>query len=323
MTRYPLDAEASHLMNHARTDFSSGRFTEAINGCKEALVCADDPRTRVMALQTFVESLVHMGRTAEANTALDELRSEAAIDPAFAYATAEPEGRLRLAERDYALALSVVRAVPEDIRHDEHSLADEDSLCEIEIKSLYFLQRPHEAAQLLRDCLRDGHLPLTVPEIADALEADGSGLAEVVDLFPDNALCKLLLGINEAPGPHATELLEAVWNHYGADSRVLTFAAEFGTKLPVLNALNWSVRLRNAGRADQCTLLALAANHHRTPRERALAAAVALEMFSDVNALGLLAPALEAVPDEQTALVLDEMRLLAPDIAVAIEPVPA
>jgi hypothetical protein len=318
-----LDAEADHLMNHARTDFSSGRFAEAINGCKEALVCAGEPRTRVMALQTFIESLLHMGRTVEADAALDELRTEAAADPAFAYATAEPEGRLRLAEQEYTLALAAVRAVPEDVRRDEHSLADEDSLCEIEIKALYFLRRPHEAAQVLRDCLRDGHLPLSVPEIADALEADGSSLAEVVDLFPENALCALLIGISEVPGPHAAELLEAIWGHYGTDSRVLTFVAEFGAKLPVINALHWSVRLRNAGQADQCTLLALAANQHRTPRERALAAAVALEMFSDVNALGLLAPALEAVPDEQSALVLDEMRLLAPDIAVAIEPVPA
>jgi tetratricopeptide (TPR) repeat protein len=318
-----LDSEASHLMNHARTDFSSGRFTEAIDGCKEALVCAGEPRTRVMALQTFVESLVHMGRLTEANAALVQLRAEAAIDPAFAHATAEPEGRLRLAEQDYALALAVVRAVPENVRDDEHSLADEDSLCEIEIKCLYFLERPHEAAELLRACLREAHLPLSVPEIADAFEADGSSLAEVVDLFPEEALCALLMGISEVPGPHAAELLEAVWDHYGTDSRVLTFAAEFGAKLPVVNALHWWVRLRNAGQADQCTLLALAANQHRTPRERALAAAVALELFSDVNALGLLAPALEEVPDEQSALVLDEMRLLAPDIAVAIEPVPA
>src|SRR5690349_21503468 len=96
MSRSPLDAEADHLMNHARTDFSSGRFAEAINGCKEALVCAGDPRTRVMALQTFIESLLHMGRIAEAHAALAELRSEAASDPAVAYATAEPEGRLRL-----------------------------------------------------------------------------------------------------------------------------------------------------------------------------------------------------------------------------------
>jgi len=217
----------------------------------------------------------------------------------------------------------VVRAVPEDVRHDEHSLADEDSLCEIEIKALYFLERPHEAAQMLRDCLADGHLPLTVPEIADALEADGSTLAEVVDPVPENALCALLMGISEVPGPHAAELLEAVWAHYGTDSAPADLRRRVRRQLPVINAMHWSVRLRNAGRADQCTLLALAANQHRTPRERALAAAVALEMFSDVNALGLLAPALEAVPDEQSALVLDEMRLLAPDIALAIEPVNA
>src|SRR5689334_21502104 len=137
-----LDSEASHLMNHVRTDFSSGRFAEAVNGCKEALVCAGDPRTRVMALQTFIESLLQRGRLGEADAAVAELRNEAAGDPAFPAATAEPGARLRLAEGDYALARAVVRAVPEDVRHDEHSLAGEDSLCEIEIKALYFLDRP-------------------------------------------------------------------------------------------------------------------------------------------------------------------------------------
>jgi len=165
-----LDAEASHLMNHARTDFSSGRFAEAIAGCKEALVCAGDPRTRVMALQTFIESLLHMGRISEANTALGELRTEAATDPAFAYATAEPEARLRLADRTSPWRWPWFRAVPEDVRHDEHSSPTRTASARSRSKALYFLERPHEAAQMLRDCLADGHLPLTVPEIADALE---------------------------------------------------------------------------------------------------------------------------------------------------------
>jgi hypothetical protein len=310
-------------MNHARTDFCCGRLTEAITGCKEALVCAGEPRTRVLALQTFVDALLHMGRNAEAMTALDELRGEVAAHPAFTHATAEPEARLRLADGDFAGALSVVRSVPPDVRADAQPFADRDSLCEIEIRCLYLLDRPQEAAELLRDCLSEGHLPLSLLEIVGALEADGSGLAEVVDLFPAEALCALLVGISEMPGAQAAELLDAIWERYGTDSRVLTFAAEFGVKLPVVNALDWSVRLRNAGRSEQCTLLALAANTHRSPRERALAAAIALEMFSDINALSVLAPALENVPDDQTDVVLDEMRRLAPTIAAAIEPVPA
>jgi hypothetical protein len=322
MTHTPLDAEADHLMNHARTDFASGRFGDAIAGCREALVCGSEPRTRVLALQTLVESLLHAGQPAEANAVLDDLRHAVGDDPQLRAATAEPDARLRFAERDYAHALAIAQSVPESVLDDEHSMADRDSLAEIEIKCLYLLDRPHEAALRLRQCLMAGHFPLTVPQTAEALEADGSGLTEVVTLFPAQALAALLFELAEAPAAQVVAVLEAVWQRYGATPVVLTFAAEVGARLPVINALDWSYRLRQAGQAERCTLLALARSQHRTARERALAAAVALEMFSDVNAMNLLVPALTEVPDAQSALVLDEMRILAPDIAVAIELVP-
>jgi hypothetical protein len=323
MTHTPLDAEADHLMNHARTDFASGRFTDAISGCREALVCGIEPRTRVLAQQTLIESLMHTGKLVEAAAALDDLRAAVGDDPELRAATAEPEARLRFAQGNYAYALTIAQSVPEAVLEDARSLADRDSLAEVEIKSLYFLGRPHEAAIRLRQCLMAGHFPLTIPEIADALEADGSSLDEVVTLFPAEALRALLFELAEAPPAHAGRLLEAVWQRYGDTPVVLTFAAEFGAKLPVINALDWSYRLRQAGQAEQCTLLALSRNVHRSARERALAAAVALEMFSDVNAMNLLVPALAEVPDDQTALVMDEMRILAPDIAGAIEPIRA
>jgi tetratricopeptide (TPR) repeat protein len=323
MSRSPLHDEADHLMNHARTAFSSGRFGEAIDGCREALICGGEPRTRALALQTLVEALLHTDRLAEANAALDELRTVARADEELSVAVAEPESRLRLAAGDYARALEVARRAADAAGHDVQVMADRDALNEIEIKSLFFLGRQSEAASRLRDCLRDGHLPLSIPEISDVLEAEGSDLREMVDLFPPPALSALLFAISEAPGTAAAALMDAVWERYGTQSVVLTFAAEIGARLPVISALDWSMRLRQAGRAEQCTLLALARNEHRTPRERALAAACALEMFNDLGAMALLEPALAAIPDEQTDLVMDEMRLLAPGIALAIEPVSA
>jgi len=86
--------------------------------------------------------------------------------------------------------------------------------------------------------------------------------------------------------------------------------------------MEWSARLRRYGLADRCTLRALAANPDRTARDRALAAAIAVELFGDQDALPVLQDALDQVPDDENAAVLDELRVFAPGIAAAIEPAP-
>ena len=123
----------------------------------------------------------------------------------------------------------------------------------------------------------------------------------------------------EAPAERAGDLLDALWDRYGDEPVLLAFAAQVGAALPVVRALEWSVRLRRVDMPERCTLIALAESCLRTPRERALAAATAVELFKDDAALPLLERALSEVPDEENALVFDEMRILAPDIAAAIE----
>ena len=100
---------------------------------------------------------------------------------------------------------------------------------------------------------------------------------------------------------------------------MLTVAARVGRLVPLIRAMGGSARLRQHGFAERCTLLALSADPRRTPRERTLAAAIALEMFHDEAALPLLGEALSAVPDAQSAPVLEEMRILAPRVSGSVE----
>ena len=88
---------------------------------------------------------------------------------------------------------------------------------------------------------------------------------------------------------------------------------------PLIRAMEWSARLRRHGFGGDCTLLALSRDPRRAPRERTLAAAIALEMYGDKGALPLLAAALETVPDGDSLAVLNEMRILAPGIADSVE----
>ena len=74
-----------------------------------------------------------------------------------------------------------------------------------------------------------------------------------------------------------------------------------------------------AGSAGCVIAARLSEDPRRTPRERSLAAAIALEMFNDDKALPLLSAALADVPDEDSAAVLDEIRMLAPRVSASIE----
>nr|BFE67580.1 hypothetical protein GCM10020092_008810 [Actinoplanes digitatis] len=79
--------------------------------------------------------------------------------------------------------------------------------------------------------------------------------------------------------------------------------------------------MREQGLARYCPLLALAAATDRSARDRALAAAAALELFGDQAALPPLSEALALVPDDQSRAVLKELRALAPGVASAISSV--
>jgi hypothetical protein len=156
--------------------------------------------------------------------------------------------------------------------------------------------------------------------MAHVLDSAGTSVADIADLVPERTLRRLLLALPQAPPELADDVLEALWTGRTGDARVLALAARLGAHLRLIRALEWSARLRQHGLAERCTLRALAGNPERSPRDRALAGAIAVELFGDQAALPALAEALARVPEEQHTAVLDEMRVFAPGIAAAIVP---
>jgi tetratricopeptide (TPR) repeat protein len=302
------------VVNLARSQMFAGRFEEAIETAQGAL---DEGMREQRAgfLKVMVEAYEGLGRYADAHATLDRLREVAQYS-----ATAdELEARVCNREGDFTRALAIVEAMPEDALDDSLIAIDESRSAPLRIESLFGLRRYREAAQALRDCVREGQLPHSVESIAEVLTAAGSSVAELAILHPRPALRGLLLAATEAPDALADDLFEALWQQHGA-AMILASAARIGGRLPVMRAMEWAARLRQHGYSEQCTLLALAGNPVRTPRDRVLAAAIALELFSDERAMPLLEEALGAVPDDENDQVLQELRQLAPTVAAAVEP---
>ncbi len=188
------------------------------------------------------------------------------------------------------------------------------------------LRRLAEANAALDELRRISVSPIAADEWEARVrfaERDYAAALALVEAFPEAATDDALTVVGRRGLAEADDLLEALWSRPGAEAPVLAFAAQIGGRLPVIRALEWSARLRACGLERHCTLLTLAADVRRTPRERSLAAAVALETFGDETAMPLLGDALGAVATEDEAAVLDELALLAPGVAAAIEPAAA
>jgi GT2 family glycosyltransferase len=302
------------MVNLARSQLLAGQHEAAIETCLRGLA-SGDPDYRAKFLRSLAEGYQAPGKLAEAREAIGELR-EVTLHPATAD---ELEARLFILEGDNASALAIIEAIPEGALDDNLIAVDESRTAELEIVALFGLQRNHDAAERLRACVRKQRLPLTMSKMAEILQADGSSIRELATLYPRAALRGLMLAASEAPAALADELLEALWRQHAAPA-ILAGAARLGAWLPVMRAMEWAARLRQHGLSEHCTLLALAANGARPPRDRVLAAAVAVELFSDDRGMPLLEEALGAVPDEENDRVLEELRQLAPTIARAVEP---
>jgi len=301
--------------NLARSQLGSGHIEECIATSRRGLAEAKEHTHRVLFLKVLADAYLGVGRLAEAEEAIEDLRKIANTP----FTVGEHEVKLRFAEGDYERVLEIINEIPESGANDLLYGIGKGRFAGLHVEALSRLDHQQEAAHVLRDALRDGHVPVPVARMAQVLGAAGGSLAEVAEILPREGVRGLLFSIAEAPREAADELLEALWRRYPGESTVLALAARVGRQVPLIRAMEWSARLRQHGFADRCTLLTLSEDHRRTPRERTLAAAIALEMFHDERALPLLSEALTAVPDDQSAAVLEEMRILAPQVSANIE----
>ncbi|GAA2579571.1 hypothetical protein GCM10010399_06650 [Dactylosporangium fulvum] len=301
--------------NLARSQLGSGHIDECIETGKRGLAQAKEHTHHVLFLKILADAYLTVGRLAEANETIEKLRGIANTP----FTVSEHEVKLRFAEGDYERTLELIEELPESGANDLLYGVGKGRFAGLHINALSCLDRHQEAASQLRQALRDGRVPVPVARMAQVLGAADGSLAEVAELLPREALRGLLFSIAEAPPEAADELLEALWRRYPGEPTVLTLAARVGRQVPLIRAMEWSARLRQHGFPAQCTLLALSADERRTPRERTLAAAIALEMFHDEAALPLLHEALSSVPDAESEAVLHEMRILAPQVSANIE----
>ncbi|MEU7903092.1 glycosyltransferase [Actinoplanes sp. NPDC049118] len=305
------------LYNFARAERDAGDPDGAIEACRSGLAANPEAFIRVGLLGILIRCCAETDRLPEANAALAELsaaaRQQVTVDQA--------EIVVRTAEGDHERVLELLRGMPETGVNDLGVEVGRRRMTPYEVISLRATGRSAEAADCLRAALREGRLVLPLGDIAKVLEGAGSDLTELARLIPESAIREVLYATRTVSPTLAEAVVEALWERFPGDPQLFGVVVWLAGQLPLNRAIEWSGRLREQGLAKYCPLLALAAATDRSARERALAAAAALELYGDQAALAPLSEALAQVPDDQTGAVLEELHALAPGVASAIESV--
>ncbi len=305
------------VVNLARSQFAAD---DMAGGVDTALAGLRTPglsdRIRISLLMLVIRGCSRLDRADEARAAFDELGTLAKKPVTMDHM----EVHLRFGEGQYARVLELIEAFPEAAEDDQLLTIERRHLVGLQMESLMHLGRAPEAADLLRDALRHGRLPTSLAGATAILQEAGSTVEEIASLVPRDRLRWLVHSAGQADPQLAEAVADALHRRYPDEAIVLGFVAWMGERLPLMRALEWSARLRAAGYADRCPLLAIARSERRAVRDRVLAAAIAQETFADPAALPLLTGVLPMITEVEAEPVLAQLRLLAPGIASAVEP---
>jgi hypothetical protein len=142
--------------------------------------------------------------------------------------------------------------------------------------------------------------------------------APLVDAITDDRVLGVLAALQGAMPEGADVIVEALWDRYPRDPRIVAAATRFAPALDASRGLEWSVRIRAAGDDERCPLLARARDAKVEPIDRLRAAVVAFVTFEDERVRDAVETAVAALPDTDLAVVLDDMRALAPQLADSV-----
>lgn len=303
------------LSSLGRSYVLAGRIEEGLDHCRRAVEVAELASTARLALRTVANCLIVLGRPAEALTEIDRLRA-ISDDQTLADAMA---GSAYLALGEPARALEVLERVRATIDDDgfEYSPA---SVAVPKAEALRALGRWGDAADTLLSSIEEsGGVDAHIGLLVECLELAGRDLGEIHAAVGPDRIEFFLPQLLQLQPPVADRVLEA-WHRNAPGSReLLATAALVAHKLEIARQLVWSSRLRTVGFPHACPLVVSAADSQVPPRDRVLAAAAAVAMFSDPRARQAFGAAVLSAPASLRSALAAEVSAIAPQLGDAFE----
>ncbi|HEY0187049.1 MAG TPA: glycosyltransferase family 2 protein [Cellulomonas sp.] len=215
---------------------------------------------------------------------------------------------------DADAALAALERIPTVTVAVDGQRLERRSLARVEAWALTRAGRRDEALAVALDAVDHRVAPGEPAEVLAWLGRDGA--RQVLQrVEPGQWTAWALRAAANATRP-ALELLRVMDEVQPHSAAVLASAATLPFLMTLEEATEWSVALRAAGIEDRCTLVALAEDEQRAPRARALAGALAFDVFADERGLDALHRALPLVDPEDEAELAAELEIVAPGLVV-------
>lgn len=299
------------LSNLVRASTHAGQYDEALLAAERSLAVAHTGLSRRDVAVAALMSAVALQRFDVARSWLARLRAASTLTARGD----EMEISLLMAEHRLPEALALCAALPESELDDDGRAVTRHSVLRQEVLMRAEVGDHATAATRVIEAAGAGIVSMPLAEVVTVLTGAGVPVDSYARELPAPAVMTTLAEVRTLRPVDADAVLESLWCRDMNRPGVLAAAPEVAAALPVLRALEWSARLRGAGSAQLCPLVALAFDASRTPRDRVVAAAVALEAFGDDGAMSAFIEAAGLVPDDASELVAEEVALLAPTAA--------
>ncbi len=308
------------LTSLGRSYLIARRPEDAVPPSLQALEQTDNRVTRHLAMRTIVESLTLLGRLDEATLWVDRLRRDSTT-PVMANFLEVP---IALASGDPERALELLDTFGDSIADDDGFAYTAAMLAPMRAQALAACGRLGDAADTLLAVLTDnGVLDTHLGTVIDYLQQAGRPLSALSAAIPDDSQPMLLAQVLQLRPDIADATLDACWESGAHRLAVLATAATAARSLPIDRAIVWSARLREAGQAGPCPLVAIAGDPARDILTRTRSAAVSVGAFGDDRGRIALVRALGMADPQLRPAILAETAQLCPGLESGIPVSPA
>jgi tetratricopeptide (TPR) repeat protein len=274
----------ANLVNLGRSYTWAGRNDDALSCYRRAIGIDGPSGYRRTALTHGFEALMALGRLDEADEWLALLReasSEASVVPRYL------EGLLVFRRGDVAGALELFEGI-DAIADDDGTARGPDFVAKVKGMA-HLANRDWSAAlEALMLAATSGSAPAWGPMAIAAANATAD-LGVVAALVSDRTLMAACTEVVTCLPTLAPPFLEALWERFPGDARLLGAAARLGPALGLGRALDWSARLRSAGVVERCPLRAMVGSAATPAMERLRAAAILESAFGEVQSPAVVA----------------------------------
>ncbi|MGC8625980.1 MAG: glycosyltransferase [Acidimicrobiales bacterium] len=314
----PLEGqEGMPQLNFARSLAALGRCDEAQPHFEAALALAHEGVQRRTVLLHLTQNLLTLERYVDVLRYTEMFRQASKKTGLVDYL--EGVARRRLGQLDDAIGL--FERAGELV--DDNGFAYPEAMLHAELAAaLVDAGRPADAAEHLVKLVGEGHNVLAMTAALKIFASTGKPPEELAAAMPEDDLDKVGAALLLVPPVVAAPVAEALYARLGPRPALLAAAIRFAPALPVLQALEWSARLRAIGMSSRCPLLSQAQTAVLDTRDRVRAALTAHAAFGDPVAASLALDLAPGVPLAQLAAVLAEVTVLdppmTPDFARAV-----